>query len=75
MADLFPPNKTLVKQALDVLEAEGFTEWIKTELKGELIELDFQSGDVTQIATQVANFRTQAQSLDLFMDKLREYLE
>jgi hypothetical protein len=75
MADLIPPNRTLVKQALDVLEAEGFTEWIKAELKGELTELDFQSGDVGQIATQVAAFRTQAQALDLFMDKLREYIQ
>lgn len=75
MADLLPPNRTLLGQALTILEGEQFTEFIKQELKGELTELDFQSNEVEQIAKQIADFRIQAQALDTFMDKLREYLK
>lgn len=75
MADLLPPNRTLLGQALTILEGEEFTEFIKQQLKGDLTELDFQSSDVGQIAKQIAEYRTQAQALDTFMDKLREYLK
>lgn len=75
MADLLPPNRTLLGQALTILEGEQFTEFIKQQLKGELTELDFQSGDVKTIAVQIADYRTQAQALDTFMDKLKEYLK
>ena len=74
MGRLICPIKAKIRQALDILEEEEFTEYIKQELKGELAELDYQSTDVATIATQVADFRTQAQGLDLFMNKLREYI-
>lgn len=74
MADeLNPPLKAKMLQALNILEEEGFTEYIKQELKGEIAKLDFMSTDVTIIATQVADLRIQAQALDLFITKLREY--
>lgn len=75
MADLLPPNRTLLGQALTILEGEQFVDFIKQELKGEMTELDFQTGDVEQIAKQIADFRIQAQALDTFIDKLREYLK
>jgi len=75
MVDLLPPNRTLLGQALAHLEGEQFVEYIKQQLKGEMTELDFQAGDVEQIAKQIADFRIQAQALDTFMDKLREYLK
>lgn len=74
MADLNPPIKAKIQQALTILEEEEFTEYIKQQLKGEMAELDYQSTDVEQIAKQIADFRIQAQGLDLFMNKLREYI-
>lgn len=74
MADPMAPIKAKIQQALTILEEEEFTEYIKHRLKGELTELDYQSTDVATIATQVADFRIQAQALDLFMNKLREYI-
>ena len=75
MADGLPPNRTLLGQALKLLEGEEFTEFIKLQLKGELTELEFQTGDVEQIARQIADYRIQAQALDTFMEKLREYVK
>ena len=74
MDDLLPPIKAKVKQALTILEEEGFTEYIKEQTKAAIAQLDFMSTDVQLIATQVAEFRSQAQSLDFFMTKLREYI-
>lgn len=73
MDELNPPIKAKIQQALNILEEERFTEYIKHQLKGEMTELDFMSGDVETIAAQVADFRIQAQGLDLFIAKLREY--
>lgn len=73
MAELNPPIKARVKQALDILEEEQFTAFIKNRLTADLTELDFQSADVENIAKQIADYRLLAQGLDSFMDKLREY--
>lgn len=74
MADDFvPPNKAKIKMALDILEEEQFIEHIKQQLTTDLTALEFQTDDVGIIAQQIADYRRQAQGLDSFMDKLKEY--
>lgn len=74
MDKLNPPIKQKVKQALEILEEEGFTEYIKHQIKEKLFELDLVSVDEAMIGSEVLNARDQAQKLDWFMNKLREYV-
>lgn len=68
-----PPIKAKVKQALTILEEEGFTEYIKHRVKEKLFELDLVTVDEAMIGSEVVDARDQALKLDWFMNKLREY--
>ena len=73
MADLNPPIKAKIQQALTILEEEEFTEYIKHRIKEKLFELDLVAVDDAVIGSEVADARDQAIKLDWFMNKLREY--
>ena len=74
MADLNPPIKAKIQQALTILEEEEFTEYIKHRIKEKLFELDLVAVDDAVIGSEVADARDQAIKLDWFMNKLREYI-
>ena len=74
MAELNPPIKAKIQQALTILEEEEFTEYIKHRIKEKLFELDLVAVDDAVIGSEVADARDQAIKLDWFMNKLREYI-
>lgn len=75
LADLLPPNKAFIKQALTILEEEGIAEYFKHELKERLFQLDLVAVDPDMISAEVIAARDQALQIDWFMTKLKGYVQ
>lgn len=73
MAELNPPIKAKIQQALKILEEERFVEFKKQTIKDDLFKLDLVTVDVDLIAADVVSARESAQRLDWFLSQLREY--
>lgn len=75
LADLLPPNKAFIKQALMILEEEGIADYFKHELKERLFKLDLVAVDPDMISAEVLSARDQALQIDWFMTKLKGYVQ
>lgn len=71
---MISPNRTLLAQALGILEDQNFVGWVKQGIKERLFELDLVSTEPAEINEQVLQARVEAQKLDNFMNQLREYI-